>query len=376
MPAKTKQRTSGRKTHMTSEQKGGGRGNDGRGVQQSVPLSRQRVNTAKAAKINSNGAETRVRHREYIADVAGVVAFGTVSYAVNPGIAATFPWLSTLADRYESYKFNKLNFVYETTKSASTNGSVQGLIDFDAADAAPTTKALFMGHANAVRAAVWQEFTFDARSVDLNKFAHERYVRSGALASNLDIKTYDVGNFFIGAAGCADTSAVGELYVEYDISFRTPQLNPAVSSTSAPLAQYLVRSGTLASTNFLGSTPLLYGADFCTGATNTLTFTADGDYLIELFSGAGGSITGSTGSTATVTQSATATSGFASIGVITATIGQTYVFSGVSGYGSTSTLIGYARITPQSQIPAELLEAVLVPRPDHDWCSVGPPTRP
>jgi len=33
----------------------------------------------------------RIRHREYIADVAGSVTFASTAFAVNPGIAATFP---------------------------------------------------------------------------------------------------------------------------------------------------------------------------------------------------------------------------------------------------------------------------------------------
>jgi hypothetical protein len=282
-----------------------------------------------------------------------------VSYAVNPGIAATFPWLSTLADRYESYKFHKLHFVYETTKSASTNGSVQGLIDFDAADAAPTTKALFMGHANAVRAAVWQEFVFDARAADLHKFAAERFVRSGSLSSNLDIKTYDIGNFFIGAAGCADTSSVGELYVEYDVEFRTPQLNPAVSATLSPVSQYLITGGT--GSTILKTTPVTYGASYCTGVDNTLTFTAAGDFIVEVYSGNSSSATtGSTGSTATVNTTAVVIAGHAAVALVTATIGQTYVFSGVSGYSSS--IMSYLRVSPQSQVPLSVVRLMLTQR--------------
>jgi hypothetical protein len=356
---------------MTSEQKEEGK-RFPRGKAQSVALARQRVNTNRPANIRSNGAATRVRHREFVADVAGVVAFGTQSYAVNPGVAATFPWLSTLADRYESYKFHKLHFIYETTKSASTDGSVQGLIDFDAADAAPTTKALFMGHANAVRAAVWQEFVFDARARDLHKFASERYVRSAAPAANLDIKTYDVGNFFIGVAGCADTSAIGELYVEYDVEFTTPQLNPAVAIAAAePLTQFLVQYGVRAATDVLGSAPVSYGASYCTAATNTLTFTVAGDYLVEVSAAYGTSILGNSGGTATVSFSGTP-QGNTQLGVITASVGQTLVFSSVSGSPTSGDKRNYLRISPQSQVPLEVRKVLTqcqLPRfsaPSHD----------
>lgn len=337
---------------MTSEQKGGERKGRGQGIVQSVPLARQRMNTNRPATIKSNGAATRVRHREYIADVNGVVAFGTQTFAVNPGLSATFPWLSTLANRYESYKFHKLHFIYETSKSASTDGSVQGLIDFDAADAAPTTKALFMGHANAVRAAVWQEFVFDARARDLKKFAVERFVRSAALAANLDIKTYDVGNFFFGAAGCADTSVVGELYVEYDVELTTPQLNPAVAiGATVPLTQFVFQDGTMTTSDLLGTAPQSFGASWCTANQNTLTFTTAGDYLIELsLATATAAVTGDTGSTCTVTHYI-ATTGVPQLGIVTAAVGETYVFSGVTSYSGPYPYRNFIRISPQSQVP-------------------------
>jgi hypothetical protein len=322
------------------------------------------MNINRPANIRSTGAATRVRHREYIADVAGVVAFGTQTFAVNPGLAATFPWLSTLANRYESYKFHKLHFIYETTKSASTDGSVQGLIDFDAADAAPTTKALFMGHANAVRSAVWQEFVFDARARDLHKFAAERYVRSAAPAANLDIKTYDIGNFFVGVAGCADTSAIGELYVEYDVEFTTPQLSPAVAiATAEPLTQFVIQAGNRTNADVLGDAPVSYGASYCTASLNTVTFSVAGDYLVELVVISGCAITGNTGSTATLTYGLR-TSGSAQLGVITASVGQTVVFSGVTN--SYSTPRNYLRISPQTQVPLEVHEVLAKSlRPGH-----------
>jgi hypothetical protein len=319
----------------------------GRGRAQTAPLARQRINTTRSPNIRSSGVSTRVRHREYIADVAGVVGFSAVTYAVNPGIAATFPWLSTVADRYESYKFHKLHFVFETDKSASTDGSVQGLIDFDAADSAPTTKANFMGHANAVRSAVWQEFRFDAKAKDLHKFAAERYVRAAALASNLDIKTYDVGNFFMGAAGCADTSVVGELYVEYDVELTTPQLNPAALSVPTATLQVFRQGGTLAATNVCGSAPTTYGAAYATAATNTITFTSAGTFVIEIYAAGTleyGGATGTATAVAAIAQQGTF-SPYSGIGVYTATIGQTIVLDTVSSSNTDTTYANFIHIS-------------------------------
>lgn len=165
----------------------------------------------------------RIRHREYLADVAGSVAFANTAFAINPGLAASFPWLSAIAVRFESYIFRRLRFEYETQRSTATNGTVMMAVDFDAADAAPTTKTGIMSYHNAVRSAVWDECCYNSDAGDLRKFGVQRFIRSAGLAANLDIKTYDVGNLNIATQGEADTTAIGELYVEYDVELITPQ---------------------------------------------------------------------------------------------------------------------------------------------------------
>jgi len=164
----------------------------------------------------------RIRHREYIADVAGSVAFAATAYVVNPGIAVTFPWLSIIAANFESYKFNNLCFQFSTEKSASTNGSLMIAIDFDANDATPTTKTVMMSYHNAVRCPVWSETKYVTDKPDLLKLP-QHFIRAGVV-SGTDLKTYDVGNLFVATSGCADTTALGELYVIYDVELITPQL--------------------------------------------------------------------------------------------------------------------------------------------------------
>jgi len=164
----------------------------------------------------------RIRHREYISDIPGSVAFASTTFVVNPGISATFPWLSVIAANYESYKFNKLCFQISTEKPTSVGGSLLMAIDYDANDAAPTTKSAIMAYHNAVRCPVWSQTDYIADKPDLNKLP-QHYIRSTTV-SGTDLKTYDVGNLFVCTSGCADTTALGELYVIYDVELITPQL--------------------------------------------------------------------------------------------------------------------------------------------------------
>ncbi len=272
-------------------------------------------------------ARIRVKHREYIADVSGSVSFTDTQYPINPGMVKTFPWLASIAANYESYKFHDLRFEFETQKSTATNGSLMLGVDFDAADSAPADKVDLMSMHNAVRSAVWAECEYSASRQDLAKFGVQRYVRQANLGSNLDIKTYDVGTLNVATQGCADTTAIGELYVSYDVEFMTPQR----SNNVAVSTQITGVSGTTGS-SWLGTTPTSYGGGAWTGTANTITCVIPGDYeIVANF------VTATSVSKAAITGTATATERMTSqdavanlIHVITvnnATAGQTVIFN-------------------------------------------------
>jgi hypothetical protein len=166
-----------------------------------------------------------ISHREFIADITGSELFGLTSFEINPGLSSLFPWLSNIAVNYETFKFTKLQFHYETAVSTTTGGSILLAVDYDAADAPPVNKREMMSYASATRSAAWQESTFNCRPSDLCKFVKERYVRSKT--ENGDIKTYDVGNFFIATQG-TPAAEMGELYVSYTVQLHTPQYNSNV----------------------------------------------------------------------------------------------------------------------------------------------------
>ncbi len=219
----------------------------------------------------------RIKHREYLGDISGSVAFAAVQFSVNPGLATSFPWLSTLASRFESYLFRRLRFIVETQKSASTNGSVMMAIDYDASDQQPTSKVQLMSYHNAVRSAVWDECHFVGDQGDLKKFGVQRYIRSGNIAANLDIKTYDVGNLFVATQGCADTSAVGELYVDYDVELMTPQFDISADAVAASVK--IATTGAARATPFTGVQTVLGGLPVV-AAGNTVTFNKPGQYIL------------------------------------------------------------------------------------------------
>jgi len=62
-----------------------------------------------------------VQHREFVQDIMQATSFSQkFGQPINPGNSFMFPWLSQLSSLYESYRFEKLAFVYEPSCSTAT----------------------------------------------------------------------------------------------------------------------------------------------------------------------------------------------------------------------------------------------------------------
>lgn len=250
----------------------------------SAPAAQGRVNTTQRPMVSGSpyvgDGSTRIRHREFLADISGSVAFAVTSFSINPGLTSTFPWCAKYPARgYESYLADNIRFCYESEKSSNTDGSVMLAVDFDASDAAPPNKTQLMAYHNAVRSNVWLECCYEASKADLQKFGVQRYVRSGAVPSGTDIKTYDVGTLFIATQGCVDTSKIGELYIEYDVQLHTPQLD--FSDSASADSVNLTGAVSVSDSSYLGTTPTYVGGLLQSSTGNTITFNQVGQFLVE-----------------------------------------------------------------------------------------------
>lgn len=231
-----------------------------------------------------------VSHREFIANIVGTVNFGVIAanqFPLNPGMGATFPWLSQIAQNYETYRFRKLKFEFKTRTGTNVPGSVLMAIDPDASDVIPATEQVMSTYNRMVEDAPWKDITLVADPKALQGLSERKFVRVTALAANQDIKLYDSGNMFVGTV---DGTAVawGKLWVEYEVEFHTPQLLPTGSvqsgmitnaagtgcSTSVPLGTAAVVTGTLISAiganSIVSLHNLIVGAEYavawqCTG---------------------------------------------------------------------------------------------------------------
>jgi hypothetical protein len=225
---------------------------------------------ARITQVNKLG-DTRVVHREYIGDIKSVSTTGfgvVVSYPVNPGQVQTFPWLSAIAQRFESYRFRRLKFCYETEAPTSLPGSAIMTLDYDAIDPAPVSKQQAMSYVDAVRSPPWSDCEHVSRAENLNK-QKSYFVRPGALPTGGTLTQYDVGNLFFCCSGVTASSAMGELYVEYDVELMTPVYE---STPSSGVLNNASGAGSATATPF-GTAAVQYGNIGISAAGTVVTLT-------------------------------------------------------------------------------------------------------
>jgi hypothetical protein len=135
--------------------------------------------------------------------------------------------------------------------------------DYDAADPAPNGETAMSSYSDAEEANVWARFACDMESEFLNGESRRKYVRTGALAPNLDIKTYDSGNLFVASTDDA-VANTGKLWIEYDVTL----YNPHVPSGGFQAAGSIQSAGG-GLTNLIpfGAAPISSGALLLTAGT-------------------------------------------------------------------------------------------------------------
>lgn len=211
----------------------GARGNIGaqaRGQRVNAPTASGFAGLSSKAKITTmSSGLTRVRHSEFVKDIPPSFDFSAESFPVNPGTTDLFPWLSTIAQRFESYQFKDLNIRFETTSPTNTSGTAIITVDYNPTANIPTSKTQALAMESAVRTPVWGSVNHRSLKHNLEK-RKSYYVRKPALAVP-DPDLYDVGQAMMMVEGVPPDSSgnIGEMYVDYVVDLITPVLDTDIS---------------------------------------------------------------------------------------------------------------------------------------------------
>jgi hypothetical protein len=259
-----------------------GAGSNKKQKQASVAAAYATGQVGKAPVITMSKDSCRIVHRELIASVTGSVAYTVAQqFALQPGLAASFPWLSVTAQAWEQYRFNKLKYCYYTRTGSNVPGSVMMAPDYDAADAAPASEQVASAFEDVAEDAPWKdiECQLNPKSMDAGRDRH--FTRTGALAANLDVKEYDCGNLNLITL---DGTAVswGKLWVEYDVTFFVPQLPP--NGGAQVLGGRILGATTQTAANPLGVAPTVDSSanGISVNTASVVTLAQTGTYLVQV----------------------------------------------------------------------------------------------
>jgi len=191
--------------------------------------------------MHNTGQTVVVRHKEFLATITGSANF-TVQHIfdLNPGVANTFPWLSTVAGSFSEYSIKGLVFHYVPTSGvavSSTNaalGSVMIQTTYRASDSPPTSKHEILNEYWSNEVVPCETMCHPLECDPKENPFQIHYVRAGEVPEGDTILMYDLGKTYVAVQGQQSTGVLGDLWVTYEIEFK----KPVISSNTTNMAVY------------------------------------------------------------------------------------------------------------------------------------------
>jgi hypothetical protein len=180
-----------------------------------------RAPVADVPTISGTSRPLRIQETERIGTItanSNAGSFKADGFTINPANTTTFPWLSSIAKLYDKYKFHKLRFSYINNAPTSVAGNVSLAVDFDTLDTSPATSIAMSNLAKFKTFAPWKSETLEIpvnrRGNNLWLFTEDTQAQSD---TKVDLKTYNLGKFYVSTEGMSASQVAGYLVVEYDV---------------------------------------------------------------------------------------------------------------------------------------------------------------
>lgn len=189
-----------------------------------------------------------ISHSEYVGNVtasntaAGASAFEQTTYALNPGIQQSFPFLSQLASNFEMYDFMGLMYHYRPTSGENATANSLGKVmmatqyDPDAGKWLNSVQLMNYDYSCSTKPSV--ELIHGVETANKQAAVNMMYVRTNSDTTKSRLFT-DVGNFTVATEGipfaAAGTQILGELWVTYRIKLSRAALYQSMLGLNQPL---------------------------------------------------------------------------------------------------------------------------------------------
>ena len=221
--------------------------------------SNQLVGGGSGATVNASSdltGDIYYSHREFVGNViASATAAGSSTlqqtvFQLNPGLSATFPFLSQLASNFELYDFQGLMFEYKPTSGENATANSLGKIimatqyDPDADPFLNSVQIQNYDYAASCKPSV--PMIHGVETANSQQAVNMMYIRTGN--SSKDRVFTDLGKFVVATEGIpfstAGTQILGELWVTYRVKLSRANLYNSLLGLSQPLDYYTCNSST------------------------------------------------------------------------------------------------------------------------------------
>nr|UHS71561.1 MAG: putative RNA-dependent RNA polymerase [Barnaviridae sp.] len=239
------------------------------------PQPKYNVLSGQIPKFDSTRQTNVVCHREYLGDISGTTAFTNLQYALNPGLASTFPWLSQIAANYQQYKFHGVVFEFRSLITDFVTSGAPGVVvmstNYNADQPSYTTKQEMENSEFAVSVKPTSNLMHMVECKP-EQMAQKLYnIRTGSVPTGQDLRLYDLGLFQF-ATQSNPNQNLGELWVSYCVEFFKPILALEQGLAQANAA-HVVRTGVAAATPLGTATTLSTGSLVYSITSTTMTIT-------------------------------------------------------------------------------------------------------
>jgi len=177
---------------------------------------------------------------EFIGTISGSVGLTGTSFAVNPGNSSIFSWLGPQAQKWEQYRFHKLQFRYVTRMGSSAPGSVMISPDYNCKDVPPLTVKEALNTADSVEGSTWREIVCILKPESMFAVGPRKFVRGNDY--HPDLLLYDACTLNILTVGQVDSAVIGNLWVDYDVEFFIRQSSTHDAMPNIGIVNYLETS--------------------------------------------------------------------------------------------------------------------------------------
>ena len=243
------------------------------------------------------GADIRVKHCEFVTDLvvpSNRETFTSHTFDIDPTSTTTFPWLASVAEKYQKFKVKGMVVGYRSTSTDYNNSGVVAIaVNYDAAETPYASMTDMLNSKFAVSSKPSNSMLAPVECDPSRSPLDGYYVKHVTSTDTTEaaIRQTVMGKINVATSGLTLNSGatIGQIYVSYDIEFLYPYMHtvtPAPGPGPAPVPSSF-RSGSIctglstASQSAMNTGITSYGTGSIVGWTNPSGTTPITDVMVK-----------------------------------------------------------------------------------------------